>query len=139
MENILKSEEQASIDFFLKNSHWAQMIRNYITWKDFKVGDILVRYKSDHSGKESVDLVSTECKVPKKFKVVFIDELGCPWVKNVNVRSGLGAKLYCLVDAQRYKYTADPELLDCLIMGHRYDPRAQYRQWRSENPQYGGK
>jgi len=138
MKNPLKPKEQLAVDNFLKQHHTARLLRNFKSWQDFKLDDIIVRYRIDENETEKIDNVSVECTVPKKFKIVHIDELGCPWVKNVNVRSGLGNKLYCLVDSPNYRYQVDPEILDCILIGVKYDPRAQYRSWRQENPNYGG-
>lgn len=136
----LKKAEIEAISMFLLNHPHAKLIRNYLDWLNFKVGDVLIRYRIDNEGNERVDNVSADCNIPKKFKVVYIDnEVKCPWVKNVCVRGGLGTKLYCLTESAGYIYKIDPEVMDCILMGVNYDPRAQYRNWRRENPNYGGK
>ena len=139
MKYELKENEKKDILRFLTVHPHAKLIRNYKNWLNFKEGDVLIRYRIDHEGNERIDNVSEVCPVPKKFKIVFVDEeIKSPWVKNVNVRGGLGTRLYCLTESQGFIYQVDPELVDCILMGARYDPRAQYRNWRRENPGYGG-
>jgi hypothetical protein len=84
-------------------------------------------------------MVSDVCQVPKKYRVVFIDALGVPWVKQLSVRGGLGNRMYCLatVDPGRYHYMVDPEQLEAILLGYKYDSRREYKQMRSQNPNYG--
>ena len=139
MQNGLKANEIKAVERFMETHPHANLLRQYVSWKNFEAGDVLIRYRSDHEGNARVDHVSEQCKVPKKFKVMFVDEeLGLPWVKNVNVRGGLGSKLYCLTESVGYSYVVDPECLECELLGVKYDPRAQYREWRKGNPNYGG-
>jgi hypothetical protein len=107
-------------------------------WK-FSVGDTLVRYKM-HEYPRELDLVSDACPVPKKFRVMKIDDLGVPWVKQLSVRGGLGTQLTNLVEGWcngRYRYAVDPEQIDSILLGYKYDPRIEYRKLRNENPSYG--
>lgn len=107
-------------------------------WK-FTVGDVLVRYKMNGDSRD-LDIVSDACPVPKKFRVMYIDDLGIPWVKQLSVRGGLGIKLANLTDAWgngRYRYFVDPEQIDSILLGYRYDPRIEYRRMRNENQDYG--
>jgi len=134
MANNLKTQETKTVRLFLDNHPSAKMIQNYRQWLQLKENDVLVRDRMDGA----VDMVSEQCSVPKKFKVIHIDELGFPWVKNINVRGGLGTKLYNLSESPAFTYKVDPEQLDCLLLGGKYDPRAQYREWRKLNPKYGG-
>lgn len=107
-------------------------------WK-YSVGDVLVRYKMSDSGKE-IDLVSDACPVPKKFRVMHIDDLGIPWLKQLSVRGGLGTKLSPITEIWcngRYRYCVDQEQLDSILLGYKYDPRIEYRTLRNESPDYG--
>lgn len=107
-------------------------------WK-FAVGDVLIRYRINEDGRE-IDMVSDVCPVPKKFRVMHIDDLGIPWVKQLSVRGGLGTKLASLVEAWsqgKYRYAVDPEQIDSILLGYKYDPRIEYRKLRNENPNYG--
>jgi hypothetical protein len=61
-------------------------------------------------------------------------------VKQLSVRGGLGNKMYCLMNyVNNYRWEVDPEQVDAILLGYRYDPRAEYRRMRDENSEYGGK
>jgi hypothetical protein len=107
-------------------------------WR-FSVGDVLIRHRmnGDHN---DIDPVSDVCPIPKKFKVIHIDDLGIPWIKQLSVRGGLGTKLISLVEAWnngKYRYIVDPEQVDAILLGYKYDPRLEYKRLRNENPNYG--
>jgi hypothetical protein len=107
-------------------------------WK-FSVGDVLIRHKMIEDSRD-VDMVSDACPVPKKFRVMYIDDLGVPWIKQLSVRGGLGTKLTNLIEAWgsgRYRYSVDPEQIDSILLGYKYDPRIEYKRLRNENPEYG--
>jgi hypothetical protein len=103
MANNLKKEENKIVESFLENHPTAKMIANYKKWLEFKEGDVLIRERSSLEEGE-IDMVSADCRVPKKFKVMHIDKLGFPWVKNINVRGGLGTKLYNLSESPKPSY-----------------------------------
>lgn len=131
----LKAKDAEDIKKFAENSPLAHTIKQYKNWK-FSVGDVLIR-KSIRTN--DIDRVSETCPVPRKFRVIHIDELGIPWVKQLSVRGGLGNKLYNLMTyVQNFIWEVDPEQIDALILGYKYDPRAEYRRMRDENPEYGG-
>lgn len=133
----LKAKDLEDIKKFHDHSPQARMVRELTSWK-FNVNDVLVRY-SVTDGNKTLDKVSEACPVPKKFRVLHVDELGIPWVKQLSVRGGLGNKLYCLMNyVNNYTWEVDPEQIDAVLLGYKYDPRAEYRRMRNENPQYGG-
>jgi hypothetical protein len=133
----LKPDEMKEVEHFAREHPLGKVLTEMKHWK-FAVGDVLVRFVKEEGG-TSVDLVSEVCQVPKKYRVVLVDELGIPWVKQLSVRGGMGNKLYCLasVDAGRYHYQVDPEQLEAILLGYRYDPRCEYRKMREANPEYG--
>ena len=133
----LKQKDMEDINRFHAHSPHARIIKQFLCW-NFKEDDILIRSQIDASGNKSVDIVSNVCKVPKKFRVIHIDELGIPWVKQLCVRGGMGNKLYCLINyAINYSWEVDPEQIDAIILGYKYDPRSEYKNMRSSTPQYG--
>lgn len=140
MKYSLKPKDLSDIKNFLENSPHAKAIREYNRWK-FEVGDVIIRYTKSYDGTKSPDMVSQTCPVPKKYRVVYIDELNVPWVKQVLVRGGLGSKLFCLLNYNNPNSTweLDPEQVDASLLGYKYDPRVEYKRMRTENPGYGGK
>ncbi len=139
MTHALKPSEMKDIENFLNTSPVAKQIRQYNSWT-FEVGDVLVKYKTDWQGSSSVEQVSTTCPVPRKFKIIYIDKERIPWVKQVSVRGGLSNKLICLINHNQPNTTweVDPEQAEALLLGYPYDPRAEYKNMRTENPAYGG-
>ena len=135
----LKPDEVIEISRFAKEHPTGRLLSEMREWK-FEVGDVLIRHvRNTDDGSTSVDMVSDACQVPKKYRVVHIDALGIPWVKQLSVRGGLGSRMYCIatVDPGRYHYTVDPEQVEAALLGYRYDARIEYRRMRSENPNYG--
>lgn len=134
----LKPEELKEVENFAKETQLGKLLTEMKTW-GFQVGDVLVRTTRTHENKHEIDMMNDASGVPKKFKVVFIDDLGIPWIKQLSVRGGLGNKMYCLanMDAHRHNYKIDPEQLDAFLLGYKYDPRIEYKRMRSDNPNYG--
>ncbi len=134
----IKPEDLRSIERFAKEHPTGRLLSEMKNW-NFQVGDVLIRNLRDHDGNQSVDVVSDNCKVPKKYRVVYMDALGVPWVKQLSVRGGLGDKIYCLatVDHNKLSYQVDPEQLEASLLGYKYDPRIEYKRMRADNPNYG--
>ena len=137
MEKALKPIDEQEIKRHLDHHPHASMLREFLSWKHFSVGDVLIQIDRDHDNR--VTQVSEVCKVPRKFKVLYIDELGVPWVKHVSVRGGLGRKIRPLTDMMptRYTFEIDPEKFEAEMFGYRYDPRIEYKRMRDVNPDYG--
>lgn len=146
MNYQLKQNEKDAVEAFLKaGNRQSTLLREFVKWQGFGLNDVLIRYRITadfHTGKiqRDIDNVSNTCEVPKKFRIVYIDDIGVPWVKQLSVRGGLGNKLYCLADYSPgcYEFEVDPAYVDSILLGTSYDPRAEYRLMRKENPRYGG-
>lgn len=134
----LKPEELKDVEKFAKEHQIGKLLSEIKTW-GFQVGDVLIRTTKTSDGKSEVDTMNDASGVPKKFKVVFIDDLGIPWIKQLSVRGGLGNKMHCLatMDVHRHSYKIDPEQLDAFLLGYKYDPRIEYKRMRTDNPNYG--
>jgi hypothetical protein len=135
----LKPDEMTEISRFAKEHPTGRLLSEMRDWK-FNVGDVLIRTIKDmHANTSAIDMVSDTCQVPKKYKVVYLDALGVPWLKQLSVRGGLGMRMYCLatVDPGRYHYMVDPEQLEASLLGYRYDARVEYKKMRNDNPSYG--
>lgn len=136
----LKDEDKAAIIHNIATSHLYKLIVEYNSW-NFEVGDVLVRYAISADDNRSVEYVSSSCKVPKKYKIIYIDDAGIPWTKQVSVRGGLGKKvrpLTNIADGYRWTMAIDPEQIDAIILGYKYDPRIEYKKMRDREPGYGG-
>lgn len=136
----LKPNDLIEIQEFADNHPIGKILSEMRNWH-FSVGDVLVRTKRMPDGAWIQDHVSETCPVPKKFRVIHIDELGIPWIRQLSVRGGMGTALTCLVNSnvELFKYKVDPEQLDSILLGIKYDPRSEYRRMRDSNPKYGGK
>lgn len=136
----LKPNELTQVDRFAKSHDLGILLSEMKHW-GFQVGDTLVRHIKMTGGSTKVDIISDTCPVPKKFRVVHIDELGIPWIKQLSVRGGLGKILYCMAqhNCRRYRYKVDPDQIEAVILGIKYDARREYRQMRDNNPSYGGR
>lgn len=134
----VKPDDMRNVERFEKEHPIGRLLSEMKNW-NFQVGDVLIRKVKEDGGTSSVDLVGDNCQVPKKYRVVFMDTLGIPWVKQLSVRGGLGDKIYCLatVDQNRYSYSVDPEQLEASLLGYKYDPRIEYKRMRADNPNYG--
>ncbi len=136
--SVTPSELQ-DIENFKQNHPTGRLLAELRNVWQFQVGDVLIRHKVEGTSSD-LDVVSDACPIPKKFRVMFIDELGMPWIKQLSVRGGLGSKLMAMADAWsngKYRYSVDPELVDSILLGYKYDPRIEYKKMRDENPEYG--
>lgn len=135
----MKPDDIRNIEKFVKEHPTGRLLSEMKNW-NFQVGDVIVRNINGLDGSISIDNVSDTCDVPKKYKVMAIDSVGVPWVKQLSVRGGLGEKIYCLatIDSVRYSYHVDPEQLEASLLGYQYDPRIEYKRMRASNPNYGG-
>ncbi len=137
MKYQLTEDDNTQISMFTDHHPTGTLLKEYHGWK-FEIDNILIR-RLTRFNHNRLDLVSEQCMVPKKFRVVVIDKLGVPWVKQLSVRGGLGKRIICLAhDAGSWHYEIDPEQIEAILLGHRYDPREEYRRMRNENPGYGG-
>jgi hypothetical protein len=135
-DNKLKPNEYNDIERFKKEHPLGKFLTEYMTWK-FAIGDVILRYRTDSDGAIVYDNVSETCQIVKKYRVVHVDSLGIPWVKQLRVRGGMGNKLYCIANMTGWSFKVDPEQLDALILGYQYDPRIEYKKMRDQNPDYG--
>ena len=103
---------------------------------DFDVGDVIVKEKFE-SGAWQPELMPNSEHVPKKYRVVYKDEYEVCWVKQISVRKGLGKALKCTLDInyKTERWKLDPEQLNSIILGEKYDPREQYRTFKEQTKQ----
>lgn len=131
----LKPKERDQINQFYNT--YGRGFKLFREYRNYNEGDVLVR-RNQHSATGEYDPVSASCPIPKKFKVVCVDEFDVPWIKQIGVKGGLGKKMHTPVDqAGVWVYEIDPEMLNAQILQAEYDPREEYRKWREANPNYG--
>lgn len=117
----------------------------------FTLDDILIAYtKSYDYGWMGLGYNQTEPKfdkpvlnsnqLPKKFKVVFVDANGIPYIKEIN-RSGKpqgrllstvsfhGDRDTIMTHNEYYRFSLDPEFVDATLMDHEYDPTEKNRHY----------
>ncbi len=93
----------------------------------FKPGDVLIKYDlnnwSTPPSKKIVN-VSDTFKVPKKFQVVFIDDLGIPYIKLISSQTGKWAESpmvpIVLQDLTCVQFDVDPLFVESIIFGTEY-------------------
>jgi len=116
-----------------------KMLKLYKQALQFELNCVLIKTLN-----KEVEQVSANCPVPKKYKVVHIDDCDVRWVKVISVKGGLGANLIPLISepfefTKEVEYHIDPELLNATILGYKYDARKEYKNMRDLNPKYGKK
>lgn len=136
MKKLLKPADEELMKRWMDQEPIAQVLKELKHFNDISIGEVLV--KRDMTNGQVV-LVSGTCPVPKKYRVVAIDELGVPWIKQISMRGGLGTKIYPLTHftPTRFKFEIDPERLDAELLGIKYDCRIEYKRMRDANPKYG--
>ena len=123
------------------------MVRNCLrAVKDFKfeVGIYLIKktscYNSDIGNYAwSIEKFSKSRDVPRKYKVVSLDEFGIPFLQKVLYNGKLHQELVYLgnQDCSHTFYEVDPDMQYHVILGEdetNFDPQTTYKQER-----YGGK
>lgn len=103
---------------------------------NFDVGDVIIKEKLE-DGAWQPELMPNSDSVPKKYRVVHKDEYDVCWIKQISVRKGLGKALKCTLDInyKTERWKLDPEQLNSIILGDKYDPREQYRAFREQTKQ----
>ena len=144
MALALSKHDIEKIAWFKEFDEKGRLFEELQTNWNFTVGDVLIRYLGHRfEGEEKqVDLISTACPVPRKYRVMHIDKFGLPWVKTLSMSGGMGATVNPLCNLWRdghYEFVVDPEQVDSIILGYQYDPRDEYRKMRQRNTQYGKK
>jgi hypothetical protein len=89
----------------------------------FKLDDVLIAYtQSHHPYEDKEKLVVNSYGVPRKYKVLFIDKNGIPYVKELNRFSKPNGELFPMVSNfdtevfSKYRFEIDPEMADAIIL-----------------------
>ena len=128
----MKPNEEKSIQHFLNYHPIAKLLREAQTWH-YNVGDVLIRYTINENGRLTPQLISNSILIPIKYRVVYVDELGVPWVKRISVSKGLGTALRNLAEMSvNSTFRIDPQQINAQLLETSYDPRDEYREYRNQ-------
>ena len=131
---------------FLRNVHIVAS-----SW-DFNIGDVLVRSRPIFTNDDgdydytidtlprcnfgNLNLISSKCPVPKKYKVVYVEQQGdikIPWVQPISVTGTLGkARCLLIYDPTYYAFEVDPEQANAILLDYKYDPLIEYKNLLKE-------
>jgi hypothetical protein len=101
-----------------------------------EVGDVLIMEELDwQSDKWQPKYVSEGMRVPKKYRVVHVDECGVAWVKLIKVTGGMGKSIKSTLNINFAveRWRVDPKMLDSILLQEEYDPRLEYRNWSGKD------
>jgi hypothetical protein len=94
---------------------------------------ILLRFKQSDDAWVPEN-ISSKIPIPKKYRVVHIDDNDVAWVKLIKVTGGLGKSLKCTLSImlENERWEVDPKQLEAILLDKEYDPREQYRQYKAD-------
>lgn len=109
----------------------------------FEEGDFLLRYDAEYDwekddGEEKtwvVEKFSEVNPVPRKYKVVYVDDVGLPYIQKVLFNGNLCGEAKCLAgyDLDHTKFLPDPDFLDHHLLKEEedaFDPLEVYKEAR---------
>jgi hypothetical protein len=126
-KNNLTLEDHQFIGEF--NKQYEAILRTLESAKQFNLGDYMVLYVSDYQGK--MQLQNNSYGAPIKYKVVFTDAQGVPFIKKVNKKGEPMGRLYSCVGTvnddyrmmnQSFQFELDPDFADSILLQDGYDP-----------------
>lgn len=131
MQNVLTDNDRRRIAGHYENNLVMKVVKLH---KELQVDidDVLImEVKDRETGEWTANLVSKSMPLPKKYKVVHIDEYGVAWVKLIKVAGGLGKSLKCVLNIDLYseRWKQDKRQLESILIGHEYDPREEYKDY----------
>lgn len=128
----MRSQDEQLIEDFLNYNPIAKLLREAQTWH-YNIGDVLIRYTVNDNGRLIPQFISSLILIPIKYRIIYIDELGVPWVKRISVSKGLGKALRNLAEmSYNSTFRIDPRQTNAQILETPYDPRDEYREYYSQ-------
>ncbi len=127
----LSLNDQAQIKDW--ESHFGQALDSLEKAKQFSIGDYLILLEGSRLPGTSLMPQKNSYGAPIKYKVVFINRYGVPFVKAVNKKGNPCGELYSCVgdnsvsDEERFEFTLDPDFADALLLEDTYDPAILHR------------
>ena len=134
-KRIERSIKESNVHSFLKNRHKL----------NFNVNDVLVKIvlQYDYTDKKHspvTEKISHASPVPKKYKCIYIDDYGIPYVKplNVNGKEGISVINCANIDMDRYWFEQDPDQVAHVILSENeegFDPLEAFKQNKEKREQ----
>jgi hypothetical protein len=128
----LTYEDQAFVDNFDKQ--FKSIIDTLEKAKQFKLDDYLVLYVSDARG--VMQLKNNSYGAPVKYKVVYVNSNGIPFIKQVNKKGNPIGNIFSCVGSredtfrsmeQTFEFMLDPDFADSILLQDQYDPAHLHR------------
>ena len=108
-----------------EEEHFDQVITAIEASKKFKLNDYLISFRRQ---KEPRKPVTNSYGATVKYKVVFVDKNGIPYIKLLSKNNKVTGEIMCLVDqvmesghAMGLYFSVDPEYVDSIIFGDTVD------------------
>jgi hypothetical protein len=125
---VLSPKDKLAIAEY-EDSPLMRILRRHQTQK-YSIGDVLIRFKFDEDGKRSSCTVSKGNLMPRKYKVVHINDLGVSFVKYIPYSEDADPESGALVsmlhtDVQAHEFQVDPDFTDSIIFGTEYTPYSE--------------
>ena len=112
--------------------------------KNFKEGDFLIRinakwdWDSDNNKKWQIEPFSESNATPRKYKIVYVDEFGIPFLRRVLFNGLLANEMFCMTnfDLDWVEFLIDPDSIDHILLSDDddvFDPLLAYRKVKRES------
>lgn len=145
--DTMSPEEIGTMSFRARNKKAEEVYDILKRFQDisFEEGDFLLRYDASWDwdmpeGEErvwKVEQFSDINKSPRKYKVVYIDEAGLPYVQKVLFNGEMSGSATCLAgfDLDHVKFVPDPDFMDHHLLAEEedvFDPLTIYKEKKRE-------
>lgn len=121
------------------------MLHRLRKYGQFQEGDILIKEENvgyrnkngEYKREWRVEKFSRVNSAPRKYKVIYVNEVGAPYISKISMKGDLCGDIKCMygysTDHHRFKH--DPDFLDHQILAEedeKFDPQEVYKEKRSE-------
>lgn len=130
----LNDKDKRTVEYFQHYNQVAKYLRRVKNTK-FSVGDILVKYRRSWSGEKTIyepEHLSNKLQIPKKFKVIYIDDLDIVYVRQIKKNGKLGVALIPTItnDMDYEFFDADPDYAEHILFNgsdEGYNPYGDFK------------
>lgn len=137
-QDVVKlTKEQTAV--IQRQGHQVRSCLSAIRHFKFTEGDFLIKKQRQRNNNSQwtwvTEVFNQGRKIPRKYKVVAVDEFGIPFVRKVMFNGKLQTRLIYMgnQDSDYVKYEVDPDMQYHVILGgeeETFDPQSTYRQLR---------